>query len=286
MKSAPKLFLAGFAAVIMAGAPALGVAAAKLNAGADPRNASAQLAKSLTIDTRCKILSESERQDLRDLVARAEIALASRFSVKVARETLGKGRAEGKLVPCDAAAASQVKNIFNLARQAVSVEPAEMTPVEQPAAQQAKAAPTQAPLQSKSKPEEPRVAAIKPPVVVPPNAVEPAQPATAKKPAAPKTVALVTSERKKAKPVQPVKLAVRTVKEAPIQKKSSLASYSNLAEDYYVELKCRSMSLSAAQRMYNDVLAQHRAALATGGAAAVRKMLRQAQNRAGQRSCG
>jgi hypothetical protein len=98
-----------------------------------------------------------------------------------------------------------------------------------------------------------------------------------------KLVAPLTTKKKSPAPI--VQVSTRVTTKVKTEKKVSLASYSNLAQKYYVELKCHTMPMSRAKRMYENVLAQHRAAVASDGAGAVRKMLKDAQSRAGSQSC-
>jgi hypothetical protein len=270
MRLAP-LFIATSLATLLAGnMAAMGTAHA---AGMDPKEVTTMLARSQVLDSRCKILSTNESQDLRDLVARAEIALASKYSVTVARETLAKGRADGKLATCDATASAQVRDILNAGMQATTETPAagktEQTvaaapqPIAQPEPKVA-AAPI-APIEAK-----PAVVAAKP--------VAPKKIVVAQKPAAPVKV-------KKKIPAVAAQSATQVTTEIKSKKKVSLASYSSLAEKYFVELKCHTLPLNSAKRMYANVLAQHRAAVTSDGASAVRKMLKGAQSRAGSQSC-
>ena len=283
MQSAPNFLATSLAVFLLTSFPCQGHAATQDKTPPDPRNASIQLARSLAIDTRCKILSPAERQDLKDFVARAEIALASRYSVKMARDTLGKGRAEGKIAPCDSTASAQVKAILQLARQATADAPmvvADPAPALAPQPQ-----PAQAVQEKPSNPPPAQMAAAEPKPAEPVAVAEPQKVAPVKKPVLPKKVKAPVVANKAAKPPQTIKL-VQRAKDKPTRTNSNLASYANLAEDYYVELKCRSMPTRSVQRMYADVLVQHRAALASGGAAAVGRLLRNAQYRAGQRGCG
>jgi outer membrane biosynthesis protein TonB len=276
MRIAPLILATSLATLFLGTMIAAGTANAAVM---DPKQVTMMLAKSQALDSRCKILGAKESQDLRDLVARAEIALATKYSVGVARETLAKGRADGKIAACDATAAAEVKNILQAATRAtiqMSAEPvAEKPAAVEPMPTKAMAAAAQ------MKQPEPQMAATEPvkderAAVLPQKKVKPVKLAEA---------APVTA-KKKPLIVAAAPVSVQTTTKLKVQKKLSLSSYSDLAEKYFVELKCRKQSLSAARRMYTNVLAQHRAALATDGGAAVRKMLRGAQSRANSQSCG
>jgi hypothetical protein len=291
MRIAP-LFVATSLATILAGNMAFMRQAQA--AAMDPREVTTVLARAQTLDSRCKILAADQSQDLRDLVARAEIALAGKYSVAIARETLAKGRAEGKTGVCNAATSAQVLDILVAGKQAasatreetktepaVAVTPAPVTPPEPKAAVVA--------TPEKMVPPAPKVAATPTPklketsvaqveakaVAATPKAIAPKKTVVAQKAAVP-----LASKKKLPTPV-----ATKVITEVKSKKKVSLASYSNLAEKYYVELKCRTMPMSSAKRLYANVLAQHRAAMASEGAPAVRKVLKDAQSRAGSQSC-
>jgi aminopeptidase N len=274
MRLAP-LFIATSLATLLAGnMAAMGTAHA---AGMDPKEVTTMLARSQVLDSRCKILSTNESQDLRDLVARAEIALAGKYSVTVARETLAKGRAEGKVAACDAAASAQVRDILNAGMQATTEAPAVAKP-DQPVA----AAP-----QPIAQPEPKAAATPIAPVEAKPEAK---MAVVAAKPVAPKKIVVAQKPAalvkvKKKIPAVAAQSATQVTTEIKSKKKVSLASYSSLAEKYFVELKCHTLPLNSAKRMYANVLAQHRAAVASDGAPAVRKMLKGAQSRAGSQSC-
>lgn len=264
MRIAPLLLATSIATLFLSHFAMSGSAQA---AAMDPRDVTAMLARAQTIDSRCQVLSTAESQNLRDLVAKAEIALASKYSVAVARESLAKGRQAGKTAACDATAATDVRNILSAGVQATRQEPAPLKP------EQVK------PVQVK--PEQmPAAPAPKPQVAAAPQAtIAPEKTVVVQKPAAPPV--------KRTKPATKVSVAnqTKTTIKLKAPKKVSQVGYADLAERYYVELKCRNMSLSRAQHMYENVLMQHKAALAKDGAAAVRRMLQKAQTRAGAQSC-
>jgi hypothetical protein len=279
MRLAPLIISTGLA-TIMAGSLVLPSVAKA--ATMDPRDVTQMLARSLALDSHCNLLSASEKQDLRDLVARAEIALAGKYSVAVARQTLAKGRAEGKAAPCDAASSAQIKDLLKAGMQAI-VQSSSI-----PAAQQSATAPVKKPDPQKTGVAAPAVEPMAKPVVSDKPATAADQPApltvASKKPQPPKRVAAPLVSKKQSKTAL-AQSASQVTTQVKVKRTVSLASYSSLAERYYVELKCHAMPLSRAQRMYNDVLAQHRAAMASDGANAVRKMLKSARSRAGSQSC-
>lgn len=234
-------------------------------AAAPLEDAAQLLARSLAIDVRCHYLSPDDSQSLKDIVARAEITLAEKKSVSAAKAILAKGRASGKVTACDANAEQLVRQMLAAARNATAL-------------------PT--PPETSAKPMKP-VAVVQPKPVVP-----------APKPVliAPPVVEAATSEMPKTV-VQPIKrvavkpkpvIAAKPRAETPLPKhvrSKSLDTYAVLAEDYFVELRCRDMPASAVRRMYATVIATHRRVLADNSRSAVRTMLRSAENRARGRSC-
>jgi hypothetical protein len=272
MRLAPLFIASSLAAFVAGNVAALGTAHA---AAMDAKDVTVMLVRAQAIDSRCKILSANENQELRDLVARAEISLASKYSVTIARQTLAKGRADGKTAACDATASNEVRNILKAAmtataRQATvapAEQPPEAAPAPQPAPQVAAATPARPASMMKPEPKGAAKIALPKKLVV------------AQKLPAPVVAKKNQAATKKPQTASQVSTKVKT------EKKVSLASYSNLAERYYVELKCRNMSLRSAKRMYQEVLAQHRATLAAEGAPTVRRMLKNAQSRAGAQSC-
>jgi hypothetical protein len=241
------------------------------------------LAKAQFIDGKCNILSETDGQELRDLVARAEILLAEQKSVKQARAILAKGRSEGKSAICDEAARKLVREVHQAARSASALPEDDLPPVEgvteKPADQYVEQQPAQPqkplPMQQSTvaglvKPQK-QTAEIK---VVDERKLEQRQKLKPKLAEVKKKVTV-----KPQKPVKPVTLT----KEAG--KNSDLSGYSQLAENYYVQLRCRTMSSREIKRLYANVLATHKQAMATNRAGAVRALLRRAESRAGSRSC-
>ena len=226
------------------------------------------LAKSHALDARCNILAEADRQDLMDYLARAEILLAERDSVKAARNAIAKGKAAGGDGACGPEQEKFVRDILAAARASTAAEP----PVQEAA--------------------EPPSAAPQP---LPPKQVEASLnsiPKLRQAVAEPKPVAEIKTTKKKAVPVSGLAVA-RLAKPKPAalalapKKKtsSSLNAYAGLATRYYVELKCRSMSGPAVKKLYANVLANHKQAVAENGPSAVRSVLRGAEARANARNC-
>jgi hypothetical protein len=204
------------------------------------------------------VLSTEQSQELKDYVARAEISLAEKASVAVARKSISDGRAQGKAAVCDANATKLVKDVLAAANAATTV------PVED----ETEAAPMTA-----QKPETKKTGDA---VAL----VEPQQPAVKAKPVQPS---------KRAEPVKPVKPepVVKAEKpQKPVKVKQSLGSYAAIAEKYYVARRCRNMSGAQIGKLYKTVLASHKQAMVQNKPGDVRAMLRAVENRADDKPCG
>lgn len=234
-------------------ATGVGVAIA-IAQGMAPSDVTSMLAKSNTLDMRCKILAEADSQDLMDYLARAEILLAEHESVKVARAAMANGKAAGDTASCGPEQTKFVTGVLAAARASTMVE-----------------SPAQPAMESPSVPALRQTTAEPEPI-----------PEGAPKSVAAADVKVVNAERVVAKS-RPKTLASTVA----INKKnaSSLNAYAGLAQRYYVELKCRSLSGTAVNKLYGNVLASHRKAVAENGPSAVRAVLRIAEARAKAKSC-
>jgi outer membrane biosynthesis protein TonB len=239
------------------------------------------LAKSQALDSKCNILSEGDRQDLMDFVARAEIIMAEKQSVKAARSAISKGKSEAAALACGPERAKFVGDILAAARAGSAMEePAQQT-AEPTVLETAKPVPVET-VQPTPKP------VIKPkqkPVVAAKPIASDSKPRTktaGAKPAKknPEIVKTVAVEQK-----QKPKLADANAAKPKKKQASDLNNYAGLAQRYYVELRCRNLSGAAVKRLYSNVLASHRQALAQNGPGAVRAALRNAEARANASRC-
>jgi hypothetical protein len=287
-----------------------------------PEQVAQLLAKSNAVNLKCKILSEDAAQELRGLVARAEISLAEKVSVDAARKAMSSGREQGKAIVCDQAASKLVNDVLKAGQRAMSVDVADETSVE---GEKPKAAPIvaaeeeadtapepdmpamAATEQPESAPEKPAVAAATKAVAVTdaPVAVDAAKPeaepvvqdavkeeakVAEKEVAKPKPTKLAkkaaAKTTQKAKPPIAKKTVARVVK-APVAKPKTqnLGSYGALAERYYVARRCKNMSNRQIGALYNRVLVSHRQAMNKNKARDVRAVLRSAEARAGGQGC-
>ena len=219
-----------------------------------PEKATELLARSQAINTKCGILAEPEQQELSDFVARAELSLAQKVSVKAAKAALTKGRALGRSALCDDASAQSVRDVLKAARQAADgMMDGSAVTTEPDLAPTVKAA-TDAVLASIEKP------------VVQPKPL----------PKAEKKVVALSEAPQTAKPVK------KTEKPAEA---AGGGSYGVLAENYYRELRCKSMPYKKVSAMYARVVREHKLATAAQGKQAVKKILTAAKARAANRSC-
>jgi hypothetical protein len=78
------------------------------------------LAKSVAVDNKCNVLTVSERDELSNYVARAEVAAAEKTTVNVTRSALSAGQSQGLAAACGAVASQEVKEILTAAREAIN----------------------------------------------------------------------------------------------------------------------------------------------------------------------
>jgi hypothetical protein len=261
------------------------------NGGQGAETAAKLLARAWMINSHCKVLSSDEADTLSGLVARAEITLAEKKGVQAARNAITAGRSEAKQLPCDAASAAEAKDTLAAAKSAVAMMPETAAPAAADAVAAASAV-AQAPVIAAQTAAEPAAQADdeagNDPAAAPP-AVE-QQSALAAQVVEPQTAPTIKkakrqiSLRKQMSPTGQIRV-VAVTKPVTRAKPAVVGIYGKTAEDYYVELRCRTMSQRAVNAFYAQVLSQHRAAVSTSGKAAVRAVLARAQARAAQRSC-
>lgn len=85
-----------------------------------PSQALQIMAKSEAASVKCGVLIGSERNELKQYIARAEIAAAQRLGPEEANATVLSGRAAGKSVSCNGAATAEIYDTLNAARVAVA----------------------------------------------------------------------------------------------------------------------------------------------------------------------
>ncbi|MCA0434172.1 MAG: hypothetical protein LCH46_13020 [Proteobacteria bacterium] len=233
-----------------------------------PERATELLARAQAINIKCLVLNESDRQELSDFVARAELSLAEKISVKAAKSALTKGRAIGRSATCGEASSQSVRDVLSAARKATSdgVMDSSGLAMNSEVSQDVKEAVDKA------------LALNTPPKTSLPDE-EQAVVVEEKAAAAVEPVA-----KPKTKPKPKVKV-VEPAMPKPAKTPKVSGAYPALAESYYKELRCRTMPYAQVSAMYSRVVREHKAAVRAQGAAAVRQMLSTAKARAASRSC-
>jgi len=85
-----------------------------------PSQALQIMAKSDAASGKCGVLMRSERTELKQYIARAEIAAAQRMGPEEANATVMSGRAAGKAVSCTPESTAEIYEALNAARVAVA----------------------------------------------------------------------------------------------------------------------------------------------------------------------
>jgi hypothetical protein len=224
-------------------------------AAMDAEQATVLLAKSHAINGKCNFLAADKSQEMRDFIARAEISLATKASVAVARKAITTGKAQGKSTVCDDAARKLVNDVLAAANAAAVAPVADETKAVEPEPKAVAAEPAKPEVQS---------AAVAEP--------EPVQPVVSKP----------------LKDIQPKKVVVNAKPrtEKPLKKPAKgLGAYAAVAEKYFMARRCGTMSAGQISSLYKTVLANHKQALVNNKARDVRAMLISAESRAGAKSC-
>lgn len=87
------------------------------------------LAKSVVVDKRCNVLTVSERDELSNYVAKAEVAAAEKTTVAVTRSALSAGQGQGRAETCGEEASQEVKATLTAARDAINAAEEDDEPV-------------------------------------------------------------------------------------------------------------------------------------------------------------
>jgi hypothetical protein len=99
------------------------------------------LAKSVVVDGKCNVLTASERDELSNYVAKAEVAAAEKTTVAVTRSALSTGQSQGRAETCGEEASQEVKATLTAAREAIRAAETGQSPAEEPAVAVARPAP-------------------------------------------------------------------------------------------------------------------------------------------------
>ncbi|MFT3671826.1 hypothetical protein [Aestuariivirga sp.] len=239
-------------AVVAALAVVWGSASAQAEA-IGPERAAEMLAHAWMVDNRCNVLSKTERDALTGFVARAELSLAQLRSVEAARKAIRTGRASGTSAACDPASAQVVRDTLRVAMSATAgMAPAPVAPL---------------------------------PAAAPPKTEERKAVTKTAEPTAEVAMLAQATEPPPAKPAAKPPKVKAVDKADPKPASGAMAGYAVTAEAYYRELRCRNRSFPAVNALYAKVLRQHRQAVAAGGKAAVKALLKAAEARAARGAC-
>ncbi len=94
-----------------------------LTASAEPiaaEQATQLLARSQALEEKCKFLSAAQRDELSAFVAKAEVAMVARSSVKATKTLISVGRAQGNAAACNDVERADIVDIISAAQQATS----------------------------------------------------------------------------------------------------------------------------------------------------------------------
>jgi hypothetical protein len=85
------------------------------------------------VDNKCNVLTVSERDELSNYVALAEVAAAEKTTVDVTRSALAAGRTQGLAATCGSEASHEVKETLTAARDAINAAEENDTTMAEPA---------------------------------------------------------------------------------------------------------------------------------------------------------
>lgn len=239
-----------------------------------------QLARAYAVDLRCRVLSAADGDDLARYLLNAQALLARQSSLKQAQAAVAEGKATAAGSLCTADDKSLVVSTLAEVRRAGTA-----------VAEQAKKRPpynAREPMEFEFKDSPPAELSFPKPTLKP--EIEPAPEARAATTVQPKKIKPAKSKTsarkvKKKRIVERVPANSNAKAAQPRRKPEGLRQYGNLAETYYVALKCRSVSYEQAMRLYGRVIKSHRAAVAAYPAFEVRAILRAAKAKADLADC-
>lgn len=90
------------------------------------------LAKSVVVDSKCNVLTVSERDELSNYVAKAEVAATEKTTVNVTRSALSAGQSQGRSATCGVEANQEVKETLTAAREAINAAEQDDSPAAKP----------------------------------------------------------------------------------------------------------------------------------------------------------
>ena len=257
-------------------------------AAATPAEQAAEmLARAQSVDMKCSYLNAADKDTLSNLVARAELALATRESIEATKATLRSGHAAGLAASCNANEKQAVHSIFGVARQASIAPPSNAT---------TRIAATAPPEAADVAHVQPRVKTAALSKAVEPSAVPVENDAPPEKPVAEANIAvqepmLLLADKVKtgeAARLKHQKLAVNLfLPKKPskaLAKADDLQRYAQMTEAYYMALRCNSGG-SQVSGLYASIVAVHDNLIQSHGAREVSNALHSARALAGSHSC-
>ena len=251
------------------------------------QQAAEMLARAQSVDMKCGYLNAADKDSLSNLVARAELALATRESVGATKATLQSGHASGLAASCSADEKQAVYSILAVARQASLAPPSRAT---------TRIAATPSPVAADVTTAQPQVKTAALSKAVEPSVVPVENDALADKPVAADDIAMqeaVLPLADKAKTIEAArvkhqKLALNlSMPKKPgkaLAKPDELQRYAQMTEAYYTALRCKGGG-SQMSGLYASIVAVHDNLIQSHGAREVSNALHSAHALAGSRSC-
>ncbi|MEP6828021.1 MAG: hypothetical protein ABJA10_08090 [Aestuariivirga sp.] len=254
------------AAILLMLAHALAYAAAT-----PAEQAAEMLAHAQSVDMKCGYLNAADKDTLSNLVARAELALATRESIEATKATMRSGHAAGLAASCSADEKQAVHSILGMARQASIAPPvAADVAIAQPHVKRSRE------LEPSAVPIENDAPAETPLTVGDISVQEPTLPLADKG----KTVDAAKSKHQKlasnmSLPKKPNKA---------LAKPDDLQRYAQMTEAYYMALRCNGGG-SQVSGLYASIVAVHDNLIQSHGVREVSNALHSARALAGSHSC-
>ena len=224
--------------------------------------AAEMLARVQSVDMKCGYLQATDKDTLSSLVARAELALATRESIEATKATLQRGHTAGLAASCNASEKQAVISVLAVARKASSVRPSKLTSAVAQKAEEPSAVPVE------------RDAPVEKPLAMANVAVqEPGMPLAHK-----------SKSAEAAKPAMIAEAQVTKKAKRPFATTDDLTQYAQMTEAYYLALRCNGGG-SQVSSLYASIMATHDNLMQSHGAREVSSVLHGARARAGSHGC-
>ena len=236
--------------------------------------AAEMLARAQSVDMKCSYLNAADKDTLSNLVARAELALATRESVEATKTAMRSGHAAGLAASCSADEKQAVHSILGVARQATRVPPvtadvATVQPHVKIATRSKAVEPSAVPVENDAPPEKPVTEAD----IAVQEAVLPLG----------RKVKIVEAANAKQQDLG-VNLSLAARPSKALAKSDDLQRYAQMTETYYMALRCNGDG-SQVNGLYASIVAIHDNLMQSHGAKEVSNALHSAKARAGSHAC-